>query len=59
MMYKKAAMSLFFVNVLTGASFTWDVFFGSDFLSSFDVWSKHPYIFKNENLDYLVLKYYL
>ena len=40
---KKATMSLFYLVTLTGTSFTWDVFSGSSFSSSFNVWSKDVY----------------
>ena len=40
---KKATMFLFSLISLTAVSFTWDVFFGSIFSSSFNVWSKDVY----------------
>ena len=36
-------MSLFSLITLTGISFTWDAFFGSNYSSSFKVWSKDIY----------------
>ena len=40
---KKATMSIFYLITWTGIWFIWDAFFGSNFLSSFNVWSKHVY----------------
>ena len=40
---KKATISSFSLITLTGISFTWDAFFGSNYSSSFKVWSKDIY----------------
>ena len=41
---KKATMSLFSLITLTGISFSWDVFFGANFSSSFNVLSMDVYL---------------